>query len=237
MPQWYYDKKDLKSTPSYNAGLDSDTEVRYRREGARYLICYLQHQCDILNIKTLCVCQSRNCKADQSILMNLVHSRFIQEVGKTLGLRHDTMATASVYFHRFYMFHSFLEFPRYVTATCTLFLSGKAEETPKKCRDLIKTVRSLTNDQQFSQFGADPREEVMTLERVLLQTIKFDLQVDHPYSSILKYAKSLKGEKPKLQKMVQMSWTFVNDSLCTTLCLQWEPEVSQGNFESIDSRS
>ena len=24
---------------------------------------------------------------------------------------------------------------------------------------------------------------------------------------------------------VQMSWTFVNDSLCTTLCLQWEPEV------------
>ena len=159
-----------------------------------------------------------------SILMN-DHSRFIQEVGKTLGLRHDTMATASVYFHRFYMFHSFLEFPRYVTATCTLFLSGKAEETPKKCRDLIKTVRSLTNDHQFSQFGTDPREEVMTLERVLLQTIKFDLQVDHPYSSILKYAKSLKGEKPKLQKMVQMSWTFVNDSLCTTLCLQWEPEV------------
>ena len=84
----------------------------------------------------------------------------------------------------------------------------------------------------------DPREDVMTLERVLLQTIKFDLQVmpgilidlrqnlylwlqvDHPYSSLLKYAKCLKGDKPKLQKMVQMSWTFVNDSLCTTLCLQ-----------------
>ena len=42
-------------------------------------------------------------------------ARFIQEVGKTLGLRHDTMATASVYFHRFYMFHSFIEFPRYVS--------------------------------------------------------------------------------------------------------------------------
>ena len=75
------------------------------------------------------------------------------------------------------------------------------------------------------EYVQDPREEVMTLERVLLQTIKFDLQVDHPYSSILKYAKCLKGDKPKLHKMVQMSWTFVNDSLCTTLCLQWEPEV------------
>lgn len=65
----------------------------------------------------------------------------------------------------------------------------------------------------------------MTLERILLQTIKFDLQVEHPYCYLLKYAKCLKGDKTKLQKMVQMAWTFVNDSLCTTLALQWEPEI------------
>lgn len=65
----------------------------------------------------------------------------------------------------------------------------------------------------------------MTLERILLQTIKFDLQVEHPYQYLLKYAKCLKGDKAKLQKMVQMAWTFVNDSLCTTLSLQWEPEI------------
>ena len=113
-----------------------------------------------------------------------------------------------------------------VTATCALFLAGKSEETPKKCRDIIKTVKELLNPSQFSTFGQvrdislfwhralcfissvnneslllnwsyihrsgnefdiffvlnlfrfqDPREEVMTLERVLLQTIKFDLQV------------------------------------------------------------
>ena len=61
-------------------------------------------------------------------------------------------------------------------ATCCLFLAGKAEETPKKCRDLIRTVRELTNNRQFATFGIDPREEVMVVERVLLQTIKFDLQ-------------------------------------------------------------
>jgi len=185
MPVWYYDKKDLKNSPSTTAGVTYEDEIRYRREGAR----------------------------------------FIQELGKSLGLRHDTMATACNYFHRFYLFHPFSSFPRYVTATCALFLAGKAEETPKKCRDIIKSVKELLNSHQFSTFGQDPREEVMTLERVLLQTIKFDLQVDHPYSSILKYAKCLEGDSAKLQKMVQMSWTFVNDSLCTTLCLQWEPEV------------
>lgn len=53
----------------------------------------------------------------------------------------------------------------------------------------------------------------MTLERILLKTIKFDLQVDHPYKFILKYAKTFLGDKAKIEKIVQMSWTFANDRL------------------------
>lgn len=34
----------------------------------------------------------------------------------------------------------------------------------------------------------------MVLERILLQTIKFDLQVEHPYMFLLRYVKQLKGE-------------------------------------------
>jgi hypothetical protein len=30
-------------------------------------------------------------------------------------------------------------------------------------------MRQLTNDRQFETFGVDPREEIMALERVLLQ--------------------------------------------------------------------
>ncbi|XP_063225749.1 cyclin-K [Bacillus rossius redtenbacheri] len=185
MPCWYYEKKELRNTPSIVDGIDYDTECRYRREGARFII----------------------------------------ESGTKMDLGYNTVATGVVYFHRFYMFHSFHNFPRYVTACCCLFLAGKVEETPKKCKDVIKTARMLLTDQKFGTFGEDPKEEVMTLERILLQTIKFDLQVEHPYKYLLTYAKSLRGDKNKLQKMVQMAWTFVNDSLCTTLSLQWEPEV------------
>ncbi|KAK5856905.1 hypothetical protein PBY51_010185 [Eleginops maclovinus] len=152
-------------------------------------------------------------------------ARFIFDVGTRLGLHYDTLATGIVYFHRFYMFHSFKQFPRYVTGGCCLFLAGKVEETPKKCKDIIKTARSLLNDIQFAQFGDDPKEEVMVLERILLQTIKFDLQVEHPYQFLLRYAKQLKGDKNKVQKLVQMAWTFVNDSLCTMVALQWEPQI------------
>lgn len=173
MPYWYYDKKDLQNTPSFRDGISNETENRYRKEGARFII----------------------------------------DTGSKMDLGYNTVATGVVYFHRFYMFHSFRTFPRYITACCCLFLAGKVEETPKKCKDIIKVAKSLLTEQKFATFGEDPKEEVMTLERILLQTIKFDLQVEHPYGYLLKYAKCLKGDKGKLQKMVQMAWTFVNDRL------------------------
>ncbi|KAL3874457.1 hypothetical protein ACJMK2_037468 [Sinanodonta woodiana] len=185
MPCWYYEKKEIKNSPSFQDGIDSGTEARYRRDGARFII----------------------------------------DAGTKMGLRNDTCGTGVVYFHRFYMFHSFREFPRFVTAACCLFLAGKVEETPKKCKDIIKISQQLLTPAHFATFGDDPKEEVMTLERILLQTIKFDLQVEHPYSYLLKFAKGIKADKEKVQKLVQMAWTFINDSLCTTLSLQWEPEI------------
>jgi len=53
----------------------------------------------------------------------------------------------------------------------------------------------------------------MTMERILLKTIKFDLQVDHPYKYMLRYAKTLKGDKAVIEKVAQMGWTFINDRL------------------------
>lgn len=40
-----------------------------------------------------------------------------------LSTRHyDTLATGIIYFHRFYMFHSFKQFPRYVSSSLDVFL-------------------------------------------------------------------------------------------------------------------
>lgn len=189
MPTWYFEKSELKNTPSFRDGIEPETEARYRREGARFLM----------------------------------------ECGMQMGLRHETMATGVVFYHRFYMFHSFNEFPRYVTATCCLFLAGKVEETPKKCKDIVKAARAWLESKNLKahaeHFSDESIKDIMVHERILLQTIKFDLQVDHPYGYLLKYAKTLKGNQEQINSMVQMAWTFINDSFCTTLCLQWEPEI------------
>lgn len=48
----------------------------------------------------------------------------------------------------------------------------------------------------------------MVLERILLQTIKFDLQVDHPYQFLLKYAKCLKGKLYLISKFSFKDFMF-----------------------------
>lgn len=45
-------------------------------------------------------------------------ARFIFDLSIKLRLRYDTCATAIVFFHRFYMFHSFNAFPRHVSRFC-----------------------------------------------------------------------------------------------------------------------
>ena len=65
----------------------------------------------------------------------------------------------------------------------------------------------------------------MMMERILLKTIRFDLQVEHPYGMLIKYLKKLRGTKESKNPLAQAAWSFVNDSFYTTLCLQWEPDI------------
>ena len=66
------------------------------------------------------------------------------------------------------------------------------EETPKKCKDLVRVAKQLLTEQHFASFGGSgpnaeitAREEVMAMERVVLQAIKFDFNITHPYKYII----------------------------------------------------
>lgn len=59
------------------------------------------------------------------------------------------------------------------------------------------------SDFDFATFGNDPRQEIVTLEKILLQTIKFDLEVEHPYQYLLKYAECFKCPEGKKSSFSQ----------------------------------
>lgn len=49
-----------------------------------------------------------------------------------------------------------------MTACACLFLAGKVEETPKKCRDIIKVAKNMLTDHHFLLFGENPRVIIKT---------------------------------------------------------------------------
>lgn len=59
--------------------------------------------------------QNKGMEYDTETRYRRIGASFISQLGKTLGLSHSTMASGSIYFHRFYMFHAFQDFPKYVS--------------------------------------------------------------------------------------------------------------------------
>ena len=100
-----------------------------------------------------------------------------------------TIATAIVFYHRFYLNNSYEQYDRFVIANTCLFLAGKVEETPKKLKDVViesyrRSIRSRTSRSRRTQRKLEEfweiKEHVLVSERILLQSLGFDLSVEHP---------------------------------------------------------
>ena len=148
-----------------------------------------------------------------------------------------SIATAIVFYHRFYSRRSYESYDRFRIATTCLFLAGKVEETPKKLKDVVIEAYKA---QYQKQTGPDPeskefwelKEQILVCERILLQTLDFDLTVEHAYRPLLAYVKSIKGTRD----LAQVAWNFVNDSLRTTIALQYPPRCVAAAAVSLASR-
>lgn len=60
-----------------------------------------------------------------------------------------------------------------VTACASLFLAGKVEETPKKCRDIIMVAKKMLSEHHFRLFGDNPRVCIEEIIIVYIEQISF----------------------------------------------------------------
>lgn len=151
---------------------------------------------------------------------------FIVQVGMELQLPQITIATACVYFHRFYMRMTFKDYPKRNIAATALYLSTKVEETGRQLTAIIGAIAQVAErnpgllvDRASKEYW-EWKDRITQMEEVLLETICFDIEVEHPYRYLLAL-----GDKHNLnQEVLQASWAFINDSLRTPICVIYKPE-------------
>ncbi|CAG7887072.1 unnamed protein product [Brassica rapa] len=153
---------------------------------------------------------------------------FLQDLGMKLKVPQITIATSIIFCHRFFIRQSHARNDRRMIATVCMFLAGKVEETPRPLKDVIVvsyeiihkkdpvTAQKIKQKEVYEQ----QKELILIGEKIVLSTLGFDFNVNHPYKPLVEAIKKFKVAQNAL---AQVAWNFVNDGLRTSLCLQFKP--------------
>ncbi|XP_056244634.1 cyclin-T2a isoform X1 [Seriola aureovittata] len=172
---------------------------------------------------------SRRCgvEPDRELSYRQQAANLIQDMGQRLNVSQLTINTAIVYMHRFYMHHSFTKFHRNIISPTTLFLAAKVEEQPRKLEHVIKVAHACLNPQEppldtKSNAYLQQAQELVILESIVLQTLGFEITIDHPHTDVVKCSQLVRASKD----LAQTSYFMATNSLhLTTFCLQYKPTV------------
>ncbi|KAM7357210.1 cyclin T isoform 2-T2 [Cochliomyia hominivorax] len=162
---------------------------------------------------------------DQELSYRQMTAYLIQEMGQRLQVSQLCINTAIVYMHRFYAFHSFTHFHRNGIAAASLFLAAKVEEQPRKLEHVIKAANKCLSQPTTSTtdtYYLEQAQDLVFNENVLLQTLGFDVAIDHPHTHVVKTCQLVKACKD----LAQTSYFLASNSLhLTSMCLQYKPSV------------
>ena len=82
------------------------------------------------------------------LLTNFVPA--IAKLGKKLGFRQRVIATATVFFRRFYLKNSYCETDPFIVIAACCYVAAKAEESPVHIKNVISDARSVFSRESSS---------------------------------------------------------------------------------------
>uniref|UniRef100_A0A4W6EK08 Cyclin C n=1 Tax=Lates calcarifer TaxID=8187 RepID=A0A4W6EK08_LATCA len=127
--------------------------------------------------------------------LQIFFANVIQALGEHLKLRQQVIATATVYFKRFYARYSLKSIDPVLMAPTCVFLASKVEEFPYRMNHILEC------------------------EFYLLELMDCCLIVYHPYRPLLQYVQDMGQE----DMLLPLAWRIVNDTYRTDLCLLYPP--------------
>ncbi|KAJ3128135.1 hypothetical protein HK100_009352, partial [Physocladia obscura] len=209
---WNFSEHELMHPPSSSAPPPSLTVTASSQN-------LHQHQQQHQQIPLLTLADDRDFRAKAA--------RFIYNIGLSLKLPANVIATAQVFMHRFYMRESFRKHRYQDVSTAALFLATKVEENARRLKQVIQVAaqRALKSDlnhkiDESSREFKNWWDNTLYYEELILSTLCWDLNVDYPYEWILKLCKLLKAPA----HLKASAWAVVNDSYRLPLCLQYKSQ-------------
>ncbi|CAD7081559.1 unnamed protein product [Hermetia illucens] len=147
----------------------------------------------------------------------------IQVLGEQLKLRQQVIATATVYFKRFYARNSLKTIDPLLLAPTCILLASKVEEFGvisnsrliSTCQTVIKNKFSYAYQQEFPY----RTNHILECEFYLLENLDCCLIVYQPYRPLLQLIQDIGQE----DQLLTLTWRIINDSLRTDVCLLYPP--------------
>nr|POE75113.1 ctd kinase subunit beta [Quercus suber] len=134
---------------------------------------------------------------------------------RSLQLPIRTFTTACVYYHKFRLAHSGIEYNWVDATAASLLTSCKVEDTLKKSKDILAAAYNAKAS-GLEQVGSDdpifegPSRVVIGLERLVLEAGGFDFRSRYPHRTMVKIARTLPASEES-NKVAKVAYTILTD--------------------------
>lgn len=150
-------------------------------------------------------------------------ANLIQSLGEQLKIRQQVIATATVYFKRFYARNSLKCIDPLLLAPTSIFLASKVEEFGvisnnrliSTCQTVLKNKFSHAWQQEFPYRP----HHILECEFYLLENLDCCLIVYQPYRPLLQLIQDINQD----EQLLTLTWRIINDSLRTDVSLLYPP--------------
>ncbi|XP_001625017.2 cyclin-C [Nematostella vectensis] len=156
--------------------------------------------------------------------VHIFYSNFMQSLGEHLDLRQQVIATATVFFKRFYSKNSLKSIDPLLIAPTCVYLASKVEECGAISNNkLISACSSVVKNKYSYAFQMEQfpyrMNQVLECEFYLLEMLDCCLIIYHPYRPLTQYVSDLGME----EAILPTAWRIINDSLRTDIFLIYPP--------------
>ena len=111
-------------------------------------------------------------------------SSVLSQVGSKLNLRQRVIATATIFFRRFYLKNAYCETDPYIVIAACLYVAAKAEEQPVHIKTVVSEARAVFGAYGVKHFPTD-NAKLAEMEFYLVDDLECDLVVFHPYRTLM----------------------------------------------------